>query len=153
MGKKIILSKENQIAIRNDIRKKIEEIHVVLQSPGVRETRDEFIEKYIICEMAYKIVLKKYLETNNMYDSDQHLNIQLQQVRAALQTAGYKPDHGLLERIFSGSKDYRKRGTKSAKILRNGIEHEMNVQDLKEVVNRKDELFKDMDSFISWIQI
>lgn len=149
---KLDLSTEDKALVRNDIRAKVQELSIALDIPGIREARDRFLEKFIICETVYKIVLKKYLETNNKYDPRKSLKIQIEQVRTALQKAGYTPDFGLLDRLFNGSGVYKKRGNKSAKILRNGIEHEMNVKDMQEVVDRYNELMNDMDTFLEWIQ-
>ena len=81
------------------------------------------------------------------------MRIQLSQVKAALKIAGYSFDEDLMERMFSGSGSYTVSGQKSARLLRNGIEHEMNVNDLQEVHDRLASLFADMDSFITWIQL
>ena len=102
---------------------------------------------------AYKIVLKKYLQVKKEYTSDGQMRIQLSQVKAALKIAGYSFDEDLMERLFSGSGIYTVSGQKSARLLRNGIEHEMNVNDLQEVHDRLASLFADMDSFITWIQL
>ncbi len=147
------LTQEEQVNVRQDIKSKINELMAKLDEDGIREARDSFIEKFIICETIYKIVLKRYLQVNNMFIDDGKMKIQLAQVKSALKSAGYSPDEGLLDRIFSGSGKYIKAGSKSARKLRNGIEHEMNVGDLQEVKDRYDELVKDMESFIAWIQI
>jgi hypothetical protein len=97
--------------------------------------------------------LKKYLQVKKEYTSDGQMRIQLSQVKAALKIAGYSFDEDLMERLFSGSGIYTVSGQKSARLLRNGIEHEMNVNDLQEVHDRLASLFADMDSFITWIQL
>lgn len=65
------------------------------------------------------------------------MKIQIKQVKAALKKAGYTVDDDLMDRLFSGTGIFSQRGSKSARLLRNGIEHEMNVKDLQEVVDRK----------------
>jgi hypothetical protein len=153
MAKTKALSAAEQSQVRADIVQKIQDINAKLNEDGVRDSRDQFIERFIICETAYKIVLKKYLQVNNKYISDGNMIIQLTQVKTALKKAGYTLDKGLMERLFSGSGNYTVSGQKSARLLRNGIEHEMNVDDLQEVHDRLASLVTDMDSFITWIQV
>lgn len=153
MAKSKSLSATEQSRVRADIVRKIQDINAKLNEHGVRDSRDQFLEKFIICETTYKIVLKKYLQVNNKYTSDGQMRIQLLQVKAALKNAGYSFDENLMERLFSGSGNYTVSGQKSARLLRNGIEHEMNVNDLQEVHDRLAILFTDMDSFITWIQL
>lgn len=153
MTKSKALSATEQSRIRADIVRKIQDINAKLSEHGVRDSRDQFLEKFVICETAYKIVLKKYLQVKKQYTSDGQMRIQLSQVKAALKNAGYSFDEDLMERLFSGSGIYTVSGQKSARLLRNGIEHEMNVNDLQEVHDRLASLFADMDSFITWIQL
>ncbi|MBQ0065734.1 MAG: hypothetical protein KBT48_08195 [Firmicutes bacterium] len=148
----IQFSREEKASIREEVRKKYAEITQKLEEPGVREVRDIFIEKFILCETLYKMVLKKYLIINKKYNPNHTLTIQILQVKTALSLAGYSFEDNLLEKIFSGAGIYKKRGSKSAKLLRNGIEHEMNKGDLQEVLDRQNELLTDMDHFLHWIQ-
>lgn len=103
MAKTKALSSSEQSQVRADIVQKIQDINAKLNEDGVRVSRDQFIEKFIICETAYKIVLKKYLQVNNKYTSDGKMRIQLTQVKTALKNAGCTLDEGLMERLFSGS--------------------------------------------------
>jgi len=146
-------SVQQQRDIRSDIVQKYNEINTKLNEENVRESRDVFIEKFILCETLYKIVLKKYLVINNKYTSDGAMKIQIKQVKAALKKAGYTVDDDLMDRLFSGTGIFSQRGSKSARLLRNGIEHEMNVKDLQEVVDRYQNLISDMDTFLTWIQL
>lgn len=146
------LSISEQQQLRIEISEKLEQIYSKLNETEVRVTRDAFIEKFIICETIYKMVLKKYLKVNNSFISDESMKIQLTQVKSALRRAGYVLDDSLIDRIFSGSGIYVVQGTKSAKKLRDGVEHEMNMKDLQEIVDRKIKLFADMDSFILLLQ-
>jgi hypothetical protein len=117
MTKTKALSAAEQSQVRADIVQKIQDINAKLNEDGVRDSRDQCIEKFIICETAYKIVLKKYLQVNNKYDSDGKMRIQLTQVNTALKNAGYTLDEGLMERLFSGSGNYTVSGQKSAKVV------------------------------------
>lgn len=81
------------------------------------------------------------------------MRIQLLRVKTALKNAGYTLDARLMEQLFSESGNYTASGQKSARLLRNGIEHEMNVDDLQEVHDRLASLVPDMESFIAWIQV
>ncbi len=147
------LTAAEQAQIRLDITQKLNDINSKMNEKGIRDARDKFIEKFILCETAYKIVLKKYLQINKRYKSDGEMKIQLTQVKFALLSAGYTVDIGLLDRLFSGSGKYRNQGDKSARLLRNGIEHEMNVKDLQEVKDRQVSLHNDMDTFLSLLKV
>ena len=146
------LSEAEKNVVRADICEKLKELSEIMDSNGIREARDKFVEKFILCETVYKVVLKKYLQVNNRFIGDKNMKLQIEQIKASLRRAGYRMDEQLLNRIFSSSGLYSVRGSKSAKMLRNGIEHEMNPKDLQEVYDRQDCLIADMDRFIALIQ-
>ena len=77
MAKSKALSATEQSRIRADIVRKIQDINAKLSEQGVRDSRDQFLEKFVICETAYKIVLKKYLQVKKEYTSDGQMRIQL----------------------------------------------------------------------------
>lgn len=153
MPKMKSLNIDEQTKVRTEITQKINELSNTMNEEGMRESRNQFIEKFIICETLYKIVLKKYLQINNKYTHYGNMRIQLKQVKAALKKAGYTIDENFIDRLFSGTRQYVNQGNKSARLLRNGIEHEMNVADLQEIHTRNNSLIADMDKFIEWIQI
>ena len=66
----------------------------------------------------------------------------------ALKKSGYDPDEDMLKKVFKADE---KRGEKSARDLRNGIVHDLNVKDLMEVMDRKNELFKLLDDYYEFL--
>ena len=54
MAKSKALSATEQLRIRADIVRKIQDINAKLSEHGVRDSRDQFLEKFVICETAYK---------------------------------------------------------------------------------------------------
>ena len=69
-------------------------------------------------------------------------------ISAALRTTGYEPDEIVLKRLFKANE---KRGCRSARDLRNGIVHDLNVRDLEELMNRRDELFDLLDDYYEFL--
>ena len=67
---------------------------------------------------------------------------------AALKKSGYNPDEDMLKKVFKAKE---KRGEKSARDLRNGIVHDLNIYDLMEVMDRKNELFKLLDDYYEFL--
>ena len=108
---------------------------------------DRFKAKFCICEIIYKTILSKYLESNNQ--SINNLKINMNQVNPALKYAGYHFENSLLNVIFS-SQD--KKGAKSAKILRNELTHTLSLSAIKELQVREKELFDAMDQFLDGIR-
>lgn len=118
----------------------------------------EFIGLFKICEGLYKILLQKYLDVhkkNNNNNRNKVMNLQLQQIKAALRYGRFNIDVELIDRIFSTSDKYTRVGTKSAKLLRNNIVHPSSKSYkniVNEIIERKKELFSDMNDFIKKMQ-
>ena len=74
------------------------------------------------------------------------------QITASLKMCRYSIDEGLIKKIFSSVGKYAKKGSKSAKVLRNEIEHSLSTSSIDETIERKDELFKYMRDFISCLK-
>jgi hypothetical protein len=73
----------------------------------------------------------------------------MKEIPAALKYAGYNIDSDILNSIFSGSGKYRKRGTMSARLLRNAVIHNLSEPDIKEICNRYEHLYNTMNIFLS----
>ena len=149
---RIPLSIEDQKEVREAIANKINSIMEDLSAEEMRETRDQFIEKFILCEIAYKIVLKKALIINDEFTTDNRMTLRIPQIISVLKLAGYEIEDDMLRKLFQTTEQYGLRGSKSAKLLRNGLEHGMNINDIKEIIERKEELFSLMEDFLEIIQ-
>lgn len=113
----------------------------------IRETLNKFKEKFTLCEMSYKERLKIYLKAKHKEYKKESLTLNMNQIRSVLKFHHIKLTDDTLNFLFSTQDIYRKRGTKSAKVLRNAVTHKMTVPDMNEIFSRKDVLFAKMQEF------
>ena len=145
---KKLSKKDNNIITVNIINKKFKNIKELLDEENEKVVYI-FIKNFIICETCYKIILDRYLKLKKKKTTlPENMKIHLTQVTAALSYCGFDFDAHIIESIF---KSKTKRGQNSAKILRNGIVHNLQIEDIKEVILRKDELFTYMNTFINGV--
>lgn len=109
-----------------------------------RAVKDQFIEKFILCEIALKTVLNNYYKVHGKEKETENIEMGLSTIKAALKLAQYDVEDENLEKLFKAK---RKRGERSARDLRNGIVHDLKVPDLQELIDRKDKLFGLLDDF------
>lgn len=112
-----------------------------LDKANNRAVKDQFIEKFVLCEIATKNVLSYYGKEKDV----EKIKMRLDTIKVALCHAQYDVDNEMLEKMFKAKK---KRGERSARDLRNGIVHDLKVPDIQEVIGRKDELFNLMDRYL-----
>lgn len=113
-----------------------------------RFTKDTFLEKFIFCEIPTKAALDFYYAQKGEQKDVKSITMSYSIIKAALKKSGYNPDEDILEKVFKAN---NKKGEKSARDLRNGIVHDLNVKDLMEVMSRKDELFKLLDDYYEFL--
>lgn len=111
-----------------------------------REDKNTFLEKYTLCEILVRNALSYYHEKKGEPTEDKNIELKYTAIGAALKMSGYKIDDNTLQMMYQMG---NKRKEKSARELRNGIVHDLKVQDIMEVVNRKKDLFKLLDQFYS----
>ena len=114
--------------------------------------RYQFLEKFTLCEICCKAILKEYKKNNKTFSSEKNLKLDMREIPAALKFAGYSIEEEILRLIFAGSGNYTKRGCKSAKQLRNGIVHNLSESDIEEVCKRYTCLCATMDSFLNYFR-
>lgn len=112
--------------------------------------RKNFIDKFTMCDLVCKILLENYHKYNGNLKQSKHACLDMKTIPAAVSLHGLSIPRHILSGIFGGSKQFIKRGTKSAKKLRDGIVHAMNKDDIQEVVLRYTDLMKLMDDFLSY---
>lgn len=78
------------------------------------------------------------------------LKLDMRQVVAALNFAGYTFGSGLLNELFGSKSEIN--GCKTVKILRDSIVHGINETSVNEIKNRSKELFGYMDTFLDSIK-
>lgn len=114
--------------------------------------RYQFLEKFTLCEICCKAILKEYKKNNKTFSSEKNLKLNMREIPAALKFAGYSIEEEILSIVFSSSGNYMKRGSKSAKQLRNGIVHNLSESDIEEVCKRYIFLCTAMDSFLNYFR-
>lgn len=77
-----------------------------------------------------------------------HLKVNMTQVPYALKFAGYNFDKELLNNLFGSASN---KGT-TVKKLRDAVTHGISDKAVNEIINRKDELFGYMNSFLNTIK-
>lgn len=98
------------------------------------------------------MAVKKVLAAYHKHRGDKEKGFERLDMRSipnALEWAGYEFSRSELDALFSGSGKYGKCGTKSAKKLRDGVTHERNENDIREIAERFEELDAMMDAFLS----
>ena len=134
--------------LKNEIEKKLDKMEANLENQETVRLRWQFVDKFILCEVACKLVLQAYhkSEGNEVALKDEKLI--MNSILAAMKWAKMDFTKEELEAMFSSQGKLKKRGSKSAKMLRHGSMHEHNEQDILEIVSRFDELDHMMDAFL-----
>ena len=118
----------------------------ILENIAICTAKNDFIEKFILCEVAYKILLKEYKINRNEPYTKENLTLKMNQIQSVLKFFNIEIESNTLNRIFSSKEKLR--GQNSAKLLRNGIIHSLDNGDILEVFHRQNELHSYMNSFL-----
>lgn len=141
------ISQKQLRSIRDSAKAELNRLERIQENAEVMNLLDAFKNKFNVCESVYKIVLKEHQISKGKADFN-YLKVTMTQVPFALTFAGYDFDKELLNELF-GSKS--KRGM-TVKKLRDAVTHGINEKAVKEIMNRKDELFGYMDDFLNTIR-
>ena len=142
MAKKAITEEEK---LRNKVIQNVNSRRNFLNRNGYRTTINLFVEKYILTEIAVKNVLSDYYKKKKEPKEVESIEMGITTIKAALKQAGYVIDGDIIDKMYKAK---QKRGEKSARDLRNGIIHDLNVKDVQEVIDRKEELDELLDIFL-----
>lgn len=124
-------------------------VEVALQNDNLRQAKDDFLEHFTKCELLYKSVLVDYKTEKKQDISEEKLVLDMTVIPAVMRYAGVTMSKdALLDPLFSSTDPYKKRNTKSAKLLRNGLVHRLSVEDMEEVLMRSEYLITLMNNFI-----
>lgn len=145
---KVKISEKEKRSLRNKAKAELNHMEQVLADDNKREVLDEFKNKFNVCETVCKIILKRYLKEKGEKSTDQP-KLYMSQIPAAFALAGYDFEKNLFTKLF-GSEN--KRGNKAAKMLRNAVTHGLKMEDVDEIMERKEELFRCMDQFLEKIR-
>ena len=133
-------------------RDKIQNICDYLDQEDHRAIKNCFLEKFFLCEIVYKELLKYYFKSKNRKYREDDLKLSMYWIPKVISHFNISIDMQSLKAIFSTANEFKKRGAKSARILRNGIVHNLNIQDIGEVVDKHEYLFQILDIFLSKIE-
>lgn len=133
--------------LKNEIEKKLGKMEANLENQEAVRLRWQFVDKFILCEVACKKVLTAYREDQKL-EKPVYEKLHMKHIPDAMAWAGLDFTRDELNAMFYTRDKYRIRGTKSAKLLRDGAMHEHNEQDIQEIVSRFDELNRMMDAFL-----
>ena len=139
---------DTQKRIQRNAERTLRKVETKLQEPGVKKKKDEFLEKYMICETVCKQILIAYKKGTGKEFNPDDIKLHMQEITAAMKYSAYPFSSDTLKAIFGSEK---KRNSKSCKKLRNGIVHSMDVNDITEVSERYQELTLAMDTFLHTI--
>lgn len=125
-----------------------------LENARLRQAKNDFGDTFIMVEIAYKELLKAYNRDHNKSVPDYTLKLDMRQIPKVLKYHDIQIScEKYLEPLFSGDHNgkYARSGYHSAKMLRDGIFHNLNVEYMKEVLTRYDELMKLMNHFLDTV--
>lgn len=145
------LNNEEKLEIRNKAKAEIIRISNIENTKQYKENFDKienFKNKFLKCERAYKIILQIHQKNRNREFDLEKLKIDMRQVPNALHYVGYSFDDTLLDRLFG---TYKITHFVSAKDIRNNISHDLNEKYINELICRYTEINKDMDNFLNTI--
>lgn len=141
---------------KKEIKKDVKLILNILESKKISKDDklliSDFKNSFIICEIIYKnIELKiKKSKNNNKELKIQDIELRINNIKKYLNLEmGYGINEELLDNLFGKEV---KRNHMSVKKLRNSLTHDIKKEDIRELKNRKKELFKYMNDFIKVIK-
>ena len=133
--------------LRDKVKSNIDTRKTFLEQNEHRSVLNAFTEKFILCEIATKIILSEYFKNNGEEKDYRDLKLHTTTIKNALLAASYDINDEILKGMFRSKQP---RNQRSARDLRNGILHDYNIQDIKEVIERKDEISELMDKYLQF---
>lgn len=137
------------VHVKRTTYKKLEKAQSVLTNSQYIQAKDEFLSKFALCEIACKSVIEYYKKAQDESVDIKEIKLDMRSIPAAFAKFNYEIDRHILTDIFGASK---KRGQKSAKKLRDCIVHALSEEDILEVIDRRNDLYSVMDSFLDIIE-
>ena len=137
--------------LKNEIVKKLDKMEENLKDQEAVRLRWQFVDKFICCEVACKKILTAYREDQKL-DKPVYEKLHMKYIPDAMAWAEVPFTRDELNAMFYTKDKYRLRGTKSAKLLRDGAIHEHNENDIQEILDRFSELDAMMDAFLDRIR-
>lgn len=141
------ITEEEKIRFRNKAKAETARMEKYMSDSETVKIIDLFKNKFNVCETVYKTLLTEYLCHKGKKETS-YLKITMTQVPYVLIFAGYSFDKPLINEIFGASSQ----NGKTAKKLRDAVTHGVDEKAVREIINRKDDLFGYMDMFLDGIK-
>ena len=132
--------------IKETAKNKLKVIEELFKNESINYNFNKFIEKYILCENMYKLLLISYKQSRNEIINMNSLKVSMNTAPSVMKYAQIEIEKEILSKIFSADDT---RNNKSCKKLRDAINHKINVEDIYEINNRYDELINYMEIFLN----
>ncbi len=142
------LTPEEKLELRTEAADVIRQLENTYADDQNSALINRFLNRFNVCETAYKVILKKHQEKKGKSASLRSLKLNMNQVPHALAFAGYNFDRDDLTELF-GSKSVEGSSKMTLKNIRNGLTHGINQSVLVELREREAEIFDSMDRFIA----
>lgn len=146
-----VLSETEKSKLRVKVRKELQDLTDILSQEDTVTLLDSYKNEFNRCETACKVVFAAYLKAKskskkqNKEKNNPYLKLDMRQIPAAMNFAGYSFESQLLDKLFSGKKH-------SAKKLRDAVTHGISKSAVREIKERQNELFRYMEEFICYIR-
>jgi hypothetical protein len=134
--------------LKKEIEKKLAMMEKNLTDREKVRMRREFVDQFVLCEVACKKVQRAYLKAEKK-EQKGYEKLHMGVIPKAMAWAGVDITRAELDELFYSRGSYCLRGTKSAKMLRDGAVHEHNEYDIQEISDRFEELTGKMDAFLN----
>lgn len=124
---------------------------LVMSDFNTMQIRREFLDKFIVCEVICKTIIEYYHKETTGKAPSGYTKLNMNTIVAAMNYFSLAIPQYVLSGVFGGTGQYKKRGTKSAKKLRDGIMHAASREDVLEVCERIFYLNDLMDEFLTYL--
>lgn len=140
-------TEEKKRQIQMKAQKELTRLSDIYNNPDKKREINDFKNKYLFCEIAYKTFLEEYLYQKTKRRPNA-LRVNMNQVPTVLKFAGHEIEKELLSKLFGSEKRV---GIRTVKKLRDDLTHKVSKRAVDELYERKEELYDCMNSFLKII--
>lgn len=145
---KKVLNEKDKWSLQKTAKAQLERLEAIANDEVTNKKINDFKLKFAICEIVYKILLKKH-QNDIKKAKSQTFKILFKQVKPALDYAGYDCDTNLLIVLFSTN---TRVGERTVKTIRDVLTHDLSQSAINELINREDEFYRYMNQFLDMIR-
>ena len=148
MAKTPKITAEEQLELRMRAKAELQRLNNIVSNEETIRMVENFKTKFANCEILYKVILQEHQFRKNG-ERPERMQITMTQVPHALSFAGYDFDRNLLDKLFGSESRI---GRRSAKKIRDALNHAMSANVIKELTEREAEMHGYMDEFLHKIE-